>query len=239
MNALQELPAGLLPGPAPTLSWWVPLAVAAALLALLLPGLWLRLRLLVTLSHELGHAGVGVLGGRRFKGFVVNRDMSGHAVTSGKPRGPALVLSTWSGYPAPALLGALLVNASLGGWAGTVLGLTAVILVLALLFSRSWGTAGLVLVAAAASLAAAWFLPAWGAATLVLGVGVFLLLGAWRHLGVVMRSGGRGDDPSALARATGLPAWFWLGTFILALAACTAWAGWPLWNAAAAWIARA
>ncbi len=237
MNSLPEIPARLLPGIAPVVGMWLPLAIAAALLAVATPFLWLRLRLLVTLSHELGHAAVGLAFGRRFRGFVVNRDMSGHAVTSGRPSGAGLVLSTWAGYPAPALLGAVLVHAALAGWAGTALALSALIMLLALIFARSWGTAGLVILAAAGAFAAGWFLPAWGSAALVLGLGVFLLVGAWRHLGVVMSSGGRGDDPAALARATRVPAWLWLGTFVLALAACTVWTGWPLWQAGGAWLA--
>lgn len=239
MNQLPEIPARLLPGAAPALGAWAPLAVAVAIAVVALPPLWLRLRLLVTLSHELGHAVVGLACGRRFRGFVVNRDMSGHAVTSGRPSGLGLVLSTWAGYPAPALLGAVLVYAALSGWAGTALALSALIMLLALLFARSWGTAGLVILAAAGALAAGWFLPAWGSAALVLGLGVFLLVGAWRHLGVVMRSGGRGDDPAALARATRVPAWLWLASFVLVLVACTLWVGWPLWRAALTWFAAA
>ena len=42
-------------------------------------------RTLVTIVHEAGHAAVGLMVGRRFLGFVVSRDLSGHAVTAGKP----------------------------------------------------------------------------------------------------------------------------------------------------------
>ena len=75
------------------------------------------MRLAVTLVHELGHALVGLAVGRRFTGFVLRGDMSGHAVTVGPARGPGRVLSTWAGYPAPAVVGAALVWAAGRGWA--------------------------------------------------------------------------------------------------------------------------
>ena len=51
-------------------------------------------RTLVTVVHEAGHAVVGIACGRRFQGFVVQRDMSGHAVTKGKPTGPGRILTS-------------------------------------------------------------------------------------------------------------------------------------------------
>src|SRR5690606_33271005 len=98
------------PGAAPDPGRRLVLAPAAALAAVVLGPLWRRARLAVTIVHELGHAGVGILVGRRFTGFVVSADMSGHAVTVGPRRGPGRVASTWAGYPAPALLGAALVQ---------------------------------------------------------------------------------------------------------------------------------
>ena len=73
-DTLLELPAS-----------WVLLAIAAALVAALWPQAWYRLRVGITLVHELGHAAVGVAVGRRFTGFVLRGDMSGHAVTWGAP----------------------------------------------------------------------------------------------------------------------------------------------------------
>ncbi|WP_422116710.1 M50 family metallopeptidase [Brachybacterium sp. UNK5269] len=213
------------PGAAPDPGWWLVLALAAALAAVVPGPLWRRARLAVTIVHELGHAGVGILVGRRFTGFVVSADMSGHAVTVGPRRGPGRVASTWAGYPAPALLGAALVQIALHGWARTALFVALAVLVLALLFSRSWHTAATVIVTAAA-VGALWW---WGSpalcALLTLAGGVFLLLGAWRHLGAVSRRGGRADDPGQLAELTPLPGWMWILSFALVLGACTAWAG--------------
>lgn len=221
------------PDSAPEWGSWAWIAAAAAAVLIAVPALWLMARPVVTIVHELGHAGIGMLLGRRFSGFVVNANMSGHAVTRGRTRGAALVLSTWAGYPAPAIVGAGLVQASLSGWSPVVLGVGAALLTLSLVFCRSWHTLWVVLVTAGASGAAWWWAPTLFQQGLVLGLGLLLLIGAWRHLGAVIRGGGRGDDPGALAAATRVPAGVWNTTFVLVLAACSAWAAWALWGALA------
>ena len=111
------------------------------------PPVWQVLRLAVTLVHELGHALVGLAVGRRFTGFVLRGDMSGHAVTVGPARGIGRVLSTWAGYPAPAVVGAAMVWAAGRGWAAPVAHLVLVVLLVALLRVRSLLTAAVMLVA--------------------------------------------------------------------------------------------
>ena len=37
-------------------------------------------------------------------------------------------------------------------------------------------------------------------AQVLVGIGIVLLVGAWRHLGAVLRSRDRGSDPAVLAR---------------------------------------
>ena len=213
----------VLPGAAPATGWWVPAAVLVALAVVLLPT-WRPARLAVTIVHELGHAGIGILVGRRFTGFVVSADMSGHAVTVGPRRGIGRAASTWAGYPAPALVGAVLVQIALHGWAPTALFAALVVLLVSLVFTRSVHTLVAVL-GTAAAVGALWW---WGSevliAVLTLAGGVFLLLGAWRHLAAVIRGGGRGDDPAQLAALTPLPAAVWTLSFAAALAACTWWA---------------
>lgn len=224
---LEELVAAIwqriTPSAAPEPGWWILIAAIAALIAVALPPLWRYARLAVTIVHELGHAAVGILVGRRFTGFVVSSDMSGHAVTVGPRRGLGRVLSTWAGYPAPAVLGAVAIQIALYGWSRTALFAAALVLVISLVFTRSLHTVLAVLVTAA-GLGAAWW---WGtqelSALITLAVGVFLLLGAWRHLGAVATSGRAGDDPSQLARLTWLPAWAWNFTFLLVLGGCTWW----------------
>ena len=211
------------PSAAPEPGWWILAAAVAALIAVVLPPLWRYARLAVTIVHELGHAAVGILVGRRFTGFVVSSDMSGHAVTVGPRRGAGRILSTWAGYPAPAVLGAASIQIALHGWSRTALFAAAFVLVGSLVFTRSLHTALTVLVTAA-GLGAAWW---WGgqelSALITLAVGVFLLLGAWRHLGAVVTSGRAGDDPGQLARLTRVPAWVWNLTFLLVIGGCTWW----------------
>ncbi|MGC0251913.1 M50 family metallopeptidase [Pseudactinotalea sp. Z1748] len=196
---------------------------AGIALALVAVGpLWRIVRLAVTLVHELGHALVGLATGRTFTGFVLRADMSGHAVTRGKPRGAALVATTWAGYPAPAILGAVLVWTATRGLGPPVLTAVLVILLISWVRVRSVLTA---LVMLAVSAGALWL---WWAGSVVLqmqvlvATGLLLLIGAWRHLGSVWRGRDRGSDPAVLARLTPLPRVVWLLTFALVLAAATA-----------------
>ena len=98
---------------------WPALAILVIVLAWAPARRWGRT--LVTIVHEAGHAAVGLMVGRRFLGFVVSRDLSGHAVTAGKSTGPGRVATSWAGYPAPAVLGAVVVLLALNGWASAVL----------------------------------------------------------------------------------------------------------------------
>lgn len=200
----------------------VVVVLVAALVAVALGPTWGVLRLGVTLVHELGHALVGVLSGRRFTGFVLRGDMSGHAVTVGPARGAGRVATTWAGYPAPALVGALLVVLAVRGWSAPVLTAVLVLLVAALLRVRSALTA-VVVVAVLAGAGALWWA---GNGTLqaqvVVATGVVLLVGAWRHLGAVVGAPRRGtSDPEVLSRLTRVPTALWNLTFALACGAAS------------------
>ena len=202
----------------------VVVVLALVLTVVTIPSWWVRARVVVTVVHELGHGLVGALCGRRFTGLVLRGDMSGHAVTVGPARGPGRVLCTWSGYPAPAVVGAFALHAAGAGWAPPVLAATAAVLLGSLLRVRSVYTA-VVMVLLAAVTAALW----WWAAPAVqggvlLGTGAFLLVGAWRHLGAVVARTGAGSDPAVLARLTHVPRWCWNASFVLVLAASTGWA---------------
>lgn len=182
---------------------------------------WRVLRLVVTLVHELGHAVVGVAVGRRFTGFVLRSDMSGHAITVGRPTGPGVVATTWAGYPAPAVLGALLVWLASGGWSAPLLALLVLGLLVALVFVRSALTL-LVVLGTAGALGGLWW---WGDDSqqhhLVVALGIILLVGAWRHLGSVIAAPDPSSDPSLLARATRVPVLAWQASFVLVCALAT------------------
>jgi len=205
-------------------------ALGAGVLAVAVPPLWRLLRVVVTVVHELGHAVVGVLAGRSFTGLVLRPDMSGHAVTVGRSRGPGRVATTWAGYPAPALVGAGVVAAAAAGWAPPVLLTTVLLLAGGLLRARSAYTVLVMLVAVGGT---GWL---WWAGSdrlqglVLLAVGVMLVLGAWRHLAAVVRSPDAGSDPAVLARITPLPRVVWTASFVLVLAAAAWLAGDRVWE---------
>lgn len=182
---------------------------------------WRVLRLVVTLVHELGHAVVGVAVGRRLRGFVLRADMSGHAVTVGPARGAGVVATTWSGYPAPAVVGALLVWAGARGWAAPVLTALLAGLAVALLFVRSLLTALVVLGTFAVTFAAWWWRDDPLQQHVLVGLGLLLLVGAWRHLGAVLGRVEPSSDPGVLAQLTGLPAPVWQLGYVLVLGLAT------------------
>ena len=212
----------LSPATPPELAGWGLVAVlAVAAVAVSWWPAWRLLRLVVTLVHELGHALVGVACGRRFTGFVLRSDMSGHAVTVGPARGFGVLATTWAGYPAPALLGALLVMIAVRGWASPVLTVLLAGLLVALLFVRSLLTA-LVVLATTAGVGALWW---WRDDALqqqvLVGAGLVLLVGAWRHLAAVLGRVDSRSDPGALARLSGVPTIVWQLSLVLVLGLAT------------------
>ncbi|MEE6281775.1 M50 family metallopeptidase [Georgenia sp. MJ170] len=196
-------------------------ALALGAVVVLVPPLWRLLRVAVTVVHELGHGVVGILVGRSFTGLVLRADMSGHAVTVGPQHGPGRVVTTWAGYPAPAVVGLVLVWSATRGWAAPVLGGLTVILVVSLVRVRSWYTL-LVMLAATGGVGWLWWAGAPAAQGLALvATGVLLTLGAWRHLAAVVRGPSRGSDPGVLARLTPLPAVGWNLSFVVVLGAAS------------------
>lgn len=199
----------------------VVIALAAALVVVGVPRVWVALRVVVTLVHELGHAVVGIAVGRRFTGFVLRGDMSGHAVTAGPSRGAGRVLTTWAGYPAPAALGAAMVWAAGRGWSAPMVSAGLVVLVTALLRVRSALTAVVMLLVLAANAALWWWRDDGVQATVLVALGVVLVVGAWRHLAVVAGSRDRASDPPVLATLTRVPRVLWTASFGLVCAGAT------------------
>ena len=211
--------AGTVPGGASVI---VVLALVVAVVAV--PAWWTQARVVVTVVHELGHGLVGRLCGRRFTGLVLRGDMSGHAVTVGPARGLGRVLCTWSGYPAPAVVGGFALHAGGAGWAPPVLATTAVVLLGSLLRVRSVYTAAVMLSLAAVTAALWWWASPVVQGGVLLGTGAFLLVGAWRHLGAVLAHSGSSSDPAVLAALTHVPRWCWHASFVAALALSSWWA---------------
>lgn len=201
------------------------LIVVGAVLVVALPGVWRLARLLVTLVHELGHALVGLAVGRRFTGFVVRWDASGHAVTVGRRGGPGQVAMVWAGYAAPAVCAAGLVWLAESGWSATVLSVVLVVLLVVAPRIRSVLTLLVWLVAAVGAGALWWWRDDARQAAVLIGVTLVLLVGGWRHLLAVAGRRGRtaDDDPSVLARLTHLPRVLWILSYLLVHLAATAW----------------
>jgi hypothetical protein len=196
-------------------------ALGLALAAVLVPPIWQVLRLAVTLVHELGHAVVGMLAGRRFTGFVLRSDMSGHAVTVGRPRGPGIVLSTWAGYPVPPLVGAAMGWLAVRGWSAPLVTAVLVVLLVALIRVRSALTALVMVVAIAATGALWWWRDDVLQEQVLIGTGIVLVIGGWRHLFAVLGDRSRGSDPAVLASLTHVPKLLWNLSFVLVSAACS------------------
>lgn len=196
-------------------------ALAVGALLVLVGPVWNVVRLCVTLVHELGHAITGVLVGHRFTGFVVRGDMSGHAVTAGKPTGFGRALSTWAGYPAPAILGAALAFAATRGWAAPVVFVIGVLLLLVLVRVRSVLTGVVVVVALVTTAALWWWRDDAVQTTVLIALAVVLVVGAWRHLAAVRADRGTGSDPAVLAKLTRVPKGVWNASFALVCLAAT------------------
>jgi hypothetical protein len=206
--------------------------LVAALAAVAVRPLWNVLRLAVTLVHELGHAGVGMLCGRRFTGFVLRGDMSGHAVTVGPARGLGRVATTWAGYPMPAVVGGAAVWLAVRGWGPVVLTVVLVVLVAAALRVRSVLTAVVVVLVGLGTGALWWVGSDRVQAQVLVGAGLVLVVGAWRHLGAVAVAHDRGtSDPGVLARLTHVPRSVWVLSFALVCAAATWVVVQTLWSA--------
>ena len=220
MDWFSEVWARALPESGVALSGAPVVAVlVAALVAVAFEPLWRIVRLVVTLVHELGHASVGILAGRRFTGFVLRGDMSGHAVTVGPAHGPGRVLTTWAGYPAPAVIGAAAIVLAVRGWSAPVLTVVLAVLVAAALRARSVLTAVVVAVAVIGGGALWWAGSPQLQAQVLIAVGVVLLVGAWRHLGAVITApDAAASDPGVLARLTRVRRTLWNLTFVIVLA---------------------
>ena len=185
-------------------------------------------RTLVTVVHEAGHAAVGIACGRRFQGFVVQRDMSGHAVTKGKPTGFGRILTTWAGYPVPAILGSLLVVGALNGYSKVIIMATIVVLIALLVMSRSVRTV-IVILGSALVFGSLWLLGnrmqigALIQAGVITGIGLILLIGAWTSLRDVAGTRDQEQDHFTHAGLTRVPSWIWLITWFFVDLAMSVW----------------
>lgn len=213
---------------APTTALW-PLAAVVVLLAV--PQLWHVVRHVVTIAHEAGHAIVATMLGREVRGIRLHADTSGLTTHAGSQKRLPLTLTSFAGYPAPALVGLAAAYALHRGYAFALLWAVVLLLVLVLVQIRNvYGF--LVLVLAIAGLGwLAWAAPDSWRVGVAYGVTWLLLLGAVRavvelHGTRAGAAGGSGSDADALARLTHVPGVVWVALFWLVTVACAAAGAW-------------
>lgn len=202
---------------------------AVALLLVLWSNAWRLCRQAVTIVHEGGHALVALVSGRSLHGVRLHRDSSGVTTHRGLARGPGMVATMAAGYPAPALLG-LVGAVVLGqGYAVGLLWLLLLVLALLVVQIRNWFGLWVLLVSGAALFAVTWWLPPEGQVAFAHGLVWFLLLAAPMTVLELAAQRGRhrglSSDADQLGRATWLPAWLWVGLFLLVALACLALGG--------------
>ncbi len=100
------------------------------------PAIWRFFGLFVTFVHELGHAFAALMTGRIVRGISLNFDHSGQMNSFGRVGFSATWAGFW-GYPAPAVLGLVLITSAIYGWAPLALSLGALVLLVALIFIRN------------------------------------------------------------------------------------------------------
>jgi hypothetical protein len=202
-----------------------PPAALVALTAIVALGLvmsraaWPYTRMLVTITHEGGHAVAALLAGRRLQGIRLHSDTSGLTVSSGRPSGPGMIVMLLAGYLAPAVVGLgagalLIIGYSLG-----LLWLLVILLALMLLRIRNFAGFWILLVAAGGLVAVSWYAPASAQAAVAYLVTWILLVSAPKPVLELIGSRRRGraahSDADQLARLTRVPAQLWAVLFLV------------------------
>lgn len=206
--------------PAATLA----LIIGAAVVLAVAPLSWKYFGLFVTVVHELGHAFAALMTGQRITGIKINSDQSGSTHSLGRG-GWRTVWSGFWGYPTPAVVGAALIWSTLNGWHPAALSLSAVVILLTLLFIRNFYGAAVIFACVLGSAALLLYTSRTVQGYITLVLGVAMLVGAVRDwLNVVSVHGKRrhqlqSSDAHILARRSKLPAGLWLLLFGLVIAA--------------------
>ncbi len=190
-----------------------------ALLLVLVPATWPRVRLGVTVVHEAGHAVVAVLVGRRLRSITLHSDTSGLTVSRGKPTGPGMVAMLAAGYLAPALLGLLAALLLAAGRSVGLLWLLVVLTAALMLWVRNGYGFLVLLVGGAGVLALSWYGDGTVQSIAAYLITWLLLLAAPRPLVELLAAGrrrGRTSDADQLARLTRVPAVVWIVLLLMA-----------------------
>jgi hypothetical protein len=190
-----------------------------ALVLVLLPATWPRVRLGVTVVHEAGHALVAVLVGRRLRSIRLHSDTSGLTVSRGKPRGPGMVAMLAAGYLAPAALGLVAALLLANGRSVGLLWLLVVLAGALILWVRNGYGLLVLLLGGAGVLLLTWYGDGTVQSVAAYLIAWLLLLAAPRPLVELLTAGrrrGRTSDPDQLAGLTRVPAVLWILLLLLA-----------------------
>lgn len=205
------------PAPPPAL---VALTALLALVLVVQPTAWRGTRMLVTITHEGGHALVALLTGRRLRGIRLHSDTSGLTVSSGRPAGPGMVTMLLAGYLAPAVAGLGAVVLLLSQHSLGLLWLLTVLLALMLLQIRNVYGFLVVVGCGAALVGVSWFLAPSTQSVLAYLLTWILLVSAPKPVLELIRQRRHGrtgrSDADQLAGLTRTPAGFWIALFLLA-----------------------
>jgi hypothetical protein len=197
----------------------VALTALLALVLVLQPSAWRYSRILVTITHEGGHAFAALLAGRRLRGIRLHSDTSGLTVSSGKPSGPGMVFMLLAGYLGPAVVGLGAVALLLSGHSLGLLWVFVVLLALMLLQIRNFYGFGVVVAGALGLSLISWFLPAVAQSGLAYLLTWILLLAAPKPVLELVGQRRRGQahrsDVDQLAALTRSPATGWVALFLL------------------------
>ncbi len=190
-----------------------------ALVLVLAPATWPRVRLGVTVVHEAGHALVAVLVGRRLRSIRLHSDTSGLTVSRGRPRGPGMVAMLAAGYLAPAVLGLVAALLLADGRGVGLLWLLVVLAAALILWVRNGYGLLVLLLGGAGVLLLTWYGDRTVQSVAAYLIAWLLLLAAPRPLVELLTDGrrrGRTSDPDQLAALTRVPAVLWILLLLLA-----------------------
>lgn len=204
------------PAPAPAL---VALTAVVALVLVVQPSAWRLTRMLVTITHEGGHAVVALLSGRRLRGIRLHSDTSGLTVSSGRASGPGMVAMLLAGYLAPAVVGLGAVALLIRGHGLGLLWLMTALLALMLLQIRNFYGFVVLVGCGALLIGISWFLSAAAQSALAYLLTWVLLVSAPKPVLELIgrRRSGRAarSDPDQLAALTRTPAGMWIAVFLV------------------------
>lgn len=200
------------------------LVIGLPLIVTMIPGIWRYFGMFVTFIHELGHAFAALMTGRVVKGISLNFDHSGQMNSFGRVGFSATWAGFW-GYPAPSVLGLVLITSAVFGWAPLGLSVGALILLVALIFIRNLAGAVIAVITAIAAQLIVVFLPLEWISVFVAALGTSLAIGSLKDLVKVFRVHTRRrsvqqSDAYILSQGSSLPAGAWLSLFTLVIVVC-------------------